>query len=105
MEKTAISSREGGTGAIRAIVGSVIDRESKYGYVVTFLQHEGSVPGVEAGESITFSLVDWQGPDPPRNEQMVELYGVRRFRRGLRAGRACPVGLVQPRIEEDRIEK
>lgn len=47
-------------------------------------------------EFVTFSPEAWQGEHPAARSQLVKLYGVVKFNRGLRANQASPVsGLVE----------
>lgn len=81
-----------GDTTIRAIVGKVRDAGEQR-FVVAYLEKGVTLPGIANGESITFSLCDWQGAQEPRKEQVVLLQGVQLFQKGWRATSARPIVL------------
>ena len=91
MTKTQeIAHNDGNT--IRAIVGKVRG-DGKFRFAIVYLEKGVILPGIKEGESITFSLSDWQGEIEPQKEQVVLLDDVRLFMRGWRAHSARPITL------------
>lgn len=48
-------------------------------------------PGIKPGETVSFSLSEWEGLSEPREQQVVELFNVTLFQRGWRAESARPI--------------
>jgi len=90
-----------GRGAIRAIVGKVRG-DGKFRFVIAYLEKGVTLPGIGEGESITFSLSDWQGDQEPRKEQVVLLEGVQLFQKGWRATLARPIVLEPQATREEQ---
>lgn len=83
-----------GNGAIRAVIGKVRD-SGEQRFAIAYLEKGATLPGIGEGESITFSLSDWQGEQEPRKEQVVLLEGVQLFAKGWRAISARPI-ILEP---------
>lgn len=80
--------REGNNGVIRAIVSNVLGH-GRDRYAVTHPEKELS--SLSKGETITFSLMDWDGSKEPLKGQIVVLSEIEKFARGWRARQARPV--------------
>jgi hypothetical protein len=72
-----------------SLQGVVADVIAKKGFAITYPRV--TTPGIEDGDSITFSLCAWSGEVPPAPGQIVLLEFVTRFEKGWRAGKASPI--------------
>ncbi len=73
-------------------MGNVI-KDRRDPFVVTYLERGTNHPDIGEEQTVTFSLVDWQGELEPRKDQVVILGDVHEFRNGWRALTARPVTL------------
>lgn len=87
--------------AIRAVVGNILE-QGKFRFAVAYLERGVTLPEIERGEDITFSLSDWQGKYEPQKGQVVLLEHIELFKKGWRARCARPITLqTQDTREKD----
>ncbi len=74
--------------------------DSRYAVTWPVLDDQAVELGIDEGDSVTFSISNWQGDGEPERRQMVELGNIMLFAGGLRAGFAKPIEIRNRKGEQ-----